>query len=127
MLLKKEFQQKLIEMVASRVDQDLFLSILNSIQSEIVFCDVNHTVLFINDHAKEKYKDSGLKIGDSIFSCHKKEDSHRIIKESFARLEKGENRTLLYKSEKTGPDVYLVAVRDNNGKLLGYWEQESWY
>ncbi len=112
-------------MTSNYPDQDIYLSILNSIQTEIVFCDVNHKVLFINDYAKEKYKDSNLKIGDSIFSCHKNGNSHKIIKESFSKLENGENKVFLYKSEKTGSDAYLIAIRDRNRDLLGYWEQKS--
>ena len=103
-------------------NHNLFEYILDSVANEIVFCDIDHKIVYMNANALEKYKDSDVKVGDSILACHKKESSHKIIKEGLEKLKTGKNRVFIYKSSKTGENAYLVGVRDSGNQLLGYYE-----
>ncbi len=103
------------------MDNEILLGLLNSLGEEIVFVDVNHTIRFMNNFAIEKYKDKGgaSLIGKSIFVCHN-ENSRKIITESFEKIKNGEDKIII--SEKEKHNILLKAVRDSNGKLLGYIE-----
>lgn len=103
-------------------DPNLFNAILNSIPTEIVAVDINHKIIYANQFARKKYSKTELKKGMSIFDCHKQEKSHKIIKEAFEKLEKGKDRVYIYTSDKKGQPVYLIAIRDQKGNLLGYYE-----
>ena len=49
--------------------KELLESILNALPYEIVFCDRNHTIQYLNKTAKQHYGER-IHIGDSIFNCH---------------------------------------------------------
>ena len=54
------------------INLETLVSLLDSIDEEIVLVDTNHKIVFMNRRALENYKDRGGKslIGESIFDCH---------------------------------------------------------
>jgi DUF438 domain-containing protein len=101
-------------------NENLLNLILDSWNKPIIFVDNNHIIQYMNVPAKKHYEKWGDVVGKSIFDCHN-DDSKKIIKESWSRLQKGEDEVLFTDSEKHR--VYLRGVRDRNGKLLGYYER----
>ncbi len=99
---------------------ELLNLIFDSWNEEVVFVDTNHIIQYVNAPAAKKYAKWGNILGKSIFDCHNP-DSCKMIREMFARFENGENDILFVRNEKHR--VYMRAVRDTKGKLIGYYER----
>ena len=93
---------------------------LDNWHKPLVFVDHNHIIRYLNKPAKKKYAKYGDVIGKSLLDCHN-ENSCRLIKEGFARLQTGAEEVLLSDTPKSR--YYIHAVRDENGNLLGYYDR----
>lgn len=99
-------------------------AILDGLPEQMVFVDTAHIIRYMNGKAAEQYEKRGGYglIGQSVMDCHN-ENSCRIIREVFARMrDEGVDEEKIY--ERPGKVVYMRAVRDKNGEMLGYYE---WY
>jgi hypothetical protein len=94
--------------------------ILESLNEPIVFVDTDHKIRYMNSKARDQYSKWGEISGNSIFKCHN-EDSGKLIRECYDRLVKGEEEVLFASNPKQC--VYMRAVRDSSGKLIGYYER----
>jgi DUF438 domain-containing protein len=94
--------------------------IFDSWDEEVVFVDTNQIIRYVNAPAMKKYAKWGNILEKSIFDCHNA-DSGKMIREMFGRFENGENDILFADNEKHR--VYMRAVRDKQGKLIGYYER----
>ena len=99
---------------------ELLNLIFDSWNEEVVFVDTSHIIQYINAPAVKKYARWGDILGKSIFDCHNA-DSGKMIREMFERFQNGENDILFASNEKHR--VYMRAVRDKQGKLIGYYER----
>jgi DUF438 domain-containing protein len=99
---------------------ELLSLILDSWNEEVVFIDTNHIIQYVNAPAVKKYAKWGDMLGKSIFFCHNP-NSCQMIRDMFVRFQNGENDILFVDSEKHR--VYMRAVRDKNGALIGYYER----
>ncbi len=107
----------------------IFKSVLEQDRTPIVICDTNHTILYMNEAACVHYKnlgDNSLE-GRSLLDCHN-EKSCEMIKKIVAWFQesKGNNRIFTYRNEKENKDVYMVALRDEKGVLIGYYEKHEY-
>lgn len=104
-----------------------FQSIIEQDTSQIVICDLHHDIIYMNAAAKERYKNSGGDLcGKSIFDCHNSHSCDIIKKvvEWFA-ADKSHNRIFTFYNEKLNKDVYMIALRDEDGTLIGYYEKHE--
>jgi len=99
---------------------ELLNLIFDSWNEEVVFVDTNQIIRYVNAPAVKKYAKWGNILGKSIFDCHNP-DSCKMIREMFVRFENGENDILFVSNEKHL--VYMRAVRDKQGKFIGYYER----
>ena len=99
---------------------ELLHAVMDSWNKPVVFVDTDHVIRYLNVPAKRNYAKWGDVIGKSIFHCHS-EQSCRIIRQSFERLQGGDEEVMFTSSEKHR--VYMRAVRDREGALLGYYER----
>lgn len=95
-------------------------TLLDNLKNPFLFVDTGHTIRYMNKVAIEHFKDGEALLGRSIFDCHN-ENSNQIIREVFEALQAGETERLI--SEKQERRVYMRAVRDQEGTLLGYYER----
>ena len=106
-----------------------FKSILEEDKCPIVICDVNHKIIYINSAACERYSKSGGEslLGSSLLDCHnsKSNDMIRKVLEWF-KLSKTNNRIYTYHNEKENKDVYMIALRNEQGDLIGYYEKHEY-
>ena len=106
------------------ISQHAYLAILDTINHPIVFVDTAHVIRYLNKPAMKRYYEvrgySDL-IGKSLFDCHN-EDSRTHIMALYERLQAGENEIFL-KIGKFNEKITVIAVRDRNGTLLGYYER----
>ena len=103
-------------------DTLLLNAILDSMKNPVVFVDTSHTIRYMNAPATRHYaKDGGAKLlGTSIFDCHN-EESNAMIREIYAEMVEGLEERMITDNEKYR--IYMRAVRDGSGKLLGYYER----
>ncbi len=98
--------------------------ILDSIPYPIVFADTAHIIRYMNNTAKHFYYTiRGYRdlIGKSLFECHgdRSEEKIRAVVEKLANHA---NEVFLNVSV-SNHRVYINPVRDEDGKLVGYFER----
>ena len=101
------------------VDITLLAAILDSLSEPIIFADTEHATRYMNKAAVAHYAGGADLIGRSMLDCHNPESQRMIIK-IMATFEAGENECLYKETEKRRQ--YMRAVRDPEGRLLGYYE-----
>lgn len=103
----------------------LFKSILEQDPVPIVVCDINHIVVYMNPSAKERYhKDL---TGSNLKDCHNAKSNEMIDKVVMWFGESRDNNIIFtYHNEKENKDVYMVALRDDDGSLIGYYEKHEY-
>ena len=104
---------------------NLFKSVLETDRSAVVICDVNHKIGYMNKIAIKRYhKDL---TGSSLLDCHNAKSNEIIIKIVDWFRESTENNMIYtYHNTKENKDVYMVALRDDEGSLIGYYEKHEY-
>ncbi len=103
----------------------LFKSVLEQDRAPIVICDLEHIIVYMNPVAIERYhKDL---TGQNLKNCHN-EKSNELIDKVVAWFRKSieNNIVYTYNNEKENKDVYMVALRDENNELIGYYEKHEY-
>lgn len=108
---------------------EFFKSVLDQDRAPVVLCDLNHTIIYMNKAAARNYEKRGGAnlVGQNLLDCHN-EHSREIINKVLAWFAEDENNNMIYtfKNEKENKDVYMVALRDENRKLIGYYEKHEY-
>ncbi len=99
---------------------ELMELLLDSMKDPVVFADNDHIIRYMNSAAIKRFKDGETLVGRSIFSCHS-ERSADIIKSIHSDMKKDLEEKLITDNEKQR--VYMRAVRDRDGNLIGYYER----
>lgn len=105
-----------------------FKSVLDQDPDDIVICGLDHKILYMNPAALRDYQKYGgaALLGRSVLDCHNPQSRERIcqVLDWFAR-DPGHNSVFTYHSTKKNMDVYMVALRDEDGTLIGYYEKHA--
>jgi PAS domain-containing protein len=77
-----------------------YKSVLDQDRAAVVICNLKHEIIYMNPSAIEHYEKWGgeKRIGANLLDCHNEEQQK---------------------------DVYMVALRDDAGKLIGYYEKHE--
>ena len=106
-----------------------FKSIIDQDRAAVVICSLDHKIIYMNPAAAANYhKYGGAELlGKSLLDCHGAHSNEKI-KEVVAWFAKSEENNLIYTShnEKQNKDVYMVALRDADKKLIGYYEKHEY-
>ena len=106
-----------------------FKSVLEQDRSAVVLCDLGHTIVYMNPAAEERYARYGgmALLGRSLLDCHSPK-ANEMIKKVAAWFGESREHNLIYtfRNEKENKDVYMVALRDEVGKLIGYYEKHEY-
>lgn len=97
--------------------------------SPIVLCNLDHEIVYMNPAAEERYAKSGGGdlVGKSLLACHGKKSRERIEEVvKWFRAKRENNRIYTFYNEKENKDVYMVALRDGAGDLIGYYEKHEY-
>jgi PAS domain-containing protein len=105
------------------VDRATLLAILDSVPDIILVADTNHVTRYMNQAAVAFYQGGADLIGRSLLDCHN-EQSQREMIEILAAMHAGEQERLISQTDEKR--VYMRAVRDPDGKVLGYYERYEW-
>ena len=93
--------------------------------NQIVICDTNHIIVYMNKVAIEKFSDLGGAdlIGKSLMQYLGVETQSRIEAiVSWFSESPDNNWVYTYRNEASQTDMYAVALRDENGNLIGYYD-----
>lgn len=106
-----------------------FKSIIEQDTAEVVICDLEHTIIYMNPAAISVYaKDGGAELqGKCLLDCHSPRSVEMIKKVvTWFAASKENNSVHTFYSKKANKDVYMVALRDDSGELIGYYEKHAY-
>lgn len=105
-----------------------FKSILDEDKNPIVICNTDHIIIYMNPAACERYSKRGgaALLGKDLLDCHNSQSNEKIHKVlEWFKLSQLNNRIYIYYNEKENEDVYMIALRNEQGHLIGYYEKHE--
>lgn len=106
----------------------LYKSVLDADSQPIVLCDMRHTVVYMNPTAVRRYAKRGgaALVGTNIMDCHAPASREKILQvvDWFAQSPEN-NDVFTFYSDKENSDVYMIALRNEAGELIGYYEKHE--
>lgn len=106
-----------------------FKSIIDQDRCAVVICNLEHEIIYMNPAAIERYaKRGGAElVGKSLMECHNPQSVEKIRQVVAWFVQSRENNIVYtYYNEKENKDVYMVALRDEDGTLIGYYEKHEY-
>jgi len=108
---------------------EVYKSVLEADKAAVVICDLSHTIIYMNPVAISRYGKWGGKnlIGKSLLDCHN-DKSREMIAKVLDWFRKSKDNNIVYTSynEKENKDVYMVALRNESGELIAYYEKHEY-
>ncbi len=103
----------------------LLKSVLDQDLAPVVVCDIDDIIVYMSPSAIERYhKDL---TGSNLKDCHNAKSNEMIDKVVLWFGESHDNNIIYtYHNEKENKDVYMVALRDDDGTLIGYYEKHEY-
>ncbi|MCI7803876.1 MAG: PAS domain-containing protein, partial [Oscillospiraceae bacterium] len=89
----------------------------------------DHEIVYLNKTAAERYAKRGgySLVGKSLFDCHNEDSNCRIRKVvDWFKASRENNRIFTYHNPKENKDVYMIALRNDAGELIGYYEKHEY-
>ena len=108
---------------------DYFKSIIDEDRCAIVICNLAHEIIYMNPAAVARYGKRGGQalVGQSLLDCHNPQSVELIQKVILWFEERTDhNRIYTFYNEKENKDVYMVALREADGTLIGYYEKHEY-
>ena len=106
-----------------------FKSILDQDTAAVVVCDTEHKIIYMNPVACRRYSKYGGQqlVGKNLLNCHNEKSREMINRVlDWFRWNTANNRVHTYYNEKENKDVYMIALRDEDGSLIGYYEKHEY-
>lgn len=111
------------------MENNFFKSVIDADEAAVVICDLEHTIVYMNPAAVKRYEKRGgaALVGRSIKGCHNG-DSNDKIEQVIAWFKKGKgnNKVYTFHNDKENKDVYMIALRNDEGELIGYYEKHEY-
>ncbi len=104
-------------------------AVLDEDKAPVVICDLEHTIIYMNPVACQRYEKQGGAdlLGKSLLDCHNAKSNEMINRVlDWFMASNDNNRIFTFRNEKENKDVYMVALRDDSGKLIGYYEKHEY-
>lgn len=106
-----------------------FKSMAETDRSAVVVCNLSHEIIYMNPAAVKRYAGRGgaALVGRSLLDCHGPGSGERI-REVLDWFRKSSTHNIIYtfRNEEENKDVYMVALRDDDRKLIGYYEKHEY-
>lgn len=104
-------------------------SIIDADRCAVVICNLSHEIIYMNPAAVRSYAKWGGSqlVGKSLLACHN-ETSRQMIQKVTDWFLQSENHNRMYThhNEKQNKDVYMIALRGEDGELIGYYEKHEY-
>lgn len=106
-----------------------YRAVLDQDRAPVVLCDLNDTIIYMNETAKQRYakEGGGDLVGKSLLGCHNPKSAemiHRVV--AWFAADVSHNIIYTFRNPKENKDVYMVALRDADGTLIGYYEKHEY-
>lgn len=103
----------------------LLKSVLDQDLAPVVVCDMDDIIVYMNPSSLSHYhKDLS---GSNIKDCHPLKANEMIDKVLAWFKESTDNNIMYtYRNDKENKDVYMVALRDDDKTLIGYYEKHEY-
>ena len=103
----------------------LFKSVIDQDRAPVVICDLESRIVYMNPSAIARYH--GDLTGKSLKACHNSDSNEKIDRVLAWFAKSRENNTVFtFRNEREQKDVYMVALRDGEGELIGYYEKHEY-
>jgi len=102
------------------MNKHFYESLLKSIKDPILVADTSHIVVYMNTAAIKHYEEGEELMGSNLLLCHN-EESQKMMIDILAKMQDGLEEELITDNEKWR--IFMRAVRDENGELIGYFER----
>ena len=92
-------------------------------------CDTQHRIIYMNPSAVKRYEKRGgnALVGKSLMNCHNSDSNNKIEKVmDWFRADRNNNRIFIYHNPKENKDAYMIALRNDGGELIGYYEKHEY-
>jgi PAS domain-containing protein len=103
-----------------------FKSLVDQDPDPIVICDLEHKIVYMNPTAISQFASRGgaALLGKNLLDCHPPRAVEMIHKtlEWFAQSQENNIVRSSYNPGKNR-DTYMIAMRDEDGSLIGYYEK----
>ena len=109
--------------------ESFYRSVLEADRAPVVLCDLDHTIIYMNPAAKKRYTRFGgdALLGKCLLDCHNEASCRSILKVVEWFGESADNDLVhTFYNQKENKDVYMVALRDERGTLIGYYEKQEY-
>ena len=106
-----------------------FRSIIEQDRCAVVICSLEHEIIYMNPTAIERYAKRGgaALVGQSLLACHSAESNEKIRQVTAWFAESPAHNIMhTFYNERESKDVYMVALRDADGTLIGYYEKHEY-
>lgn len=127
--IQNPVQDPVQDSVQAPILNQLFKSVLEQDNTAIVICDLDHIIRYMNPVAIKQYEKRGGEtlIGRSLLDCHNN-NSRQIIQKvvDWFGEDVSHNRIYTFYNEKQNKDVYMIALRNEDGTLIGYYEKHEY-
>ena len=107
----------------------IYKIVLEADRAAVVICDLEHTIIYMNPVAIERYAKWGGKdlMGKSLLNCHNEKSREMIQKVvEWFKTSKDNNIVYTFFNQTENKDVYMVALRNEEGNLIGYYEKHEY-
>ena len=105
-----------------------FKSIIEVEPSPVVICNLEHTILYLNPAACERYANRGgaAMVGSNLFGCHNP-SSNQKMEMVIEWFKKSVDNNIMFISHNPieNKDLYMIALRDEEKNLVGYYEKHA--
>lgn len=102
------------------MEKTFYESLLNSIIDPVLVADTNHIVQYMNKAAEKHYEEGDSLMGSNLLFCHN-EESQKMMIDILEKMQNELEEELITDNEKFR--IFMRAVRDESGKLIGYFER----
>jgi PAS domain-containing protein len=103
------------------IDASFLAAILDSLKDPILVADPEHVTRYMNKAAIAYYEAGESLLGRSLLDCHNQQSQRIMIDVLAAMRTEGLEEQLITDDEKHR--IYMRAVRDAQGRVLGYYER----
>lgn len=107
---------------------EYFKGIIEIDDAAIIICNLEHTIIYMNKYARDLYSKKNKELlGSNLLDCHNDDSKNKIkmVVEWFLK-DKNNNIVHTFYNEKQNKDGYMFAIRNDEGKLIGYYEKHEY-
>lgn len=103
----------------------LIKAVLEQDSAPVVICDMDSIVRYMNPAAVEHYHRDLT--GSDVRGCHPPH-ANALIEQvlDWFRQGKENNKVYTYRNDREDKDVYMIALRNVQGELIGYYEKHEY-